>query len=113
MNKGDSWELKVSEKLHDQGLPLLISPLLLRSKNCGQIDLAYFKENTCVVVETKNKPIISRNQKNRLTRALSLLALIFKKKIYFFISTPKEEFEGESSFLKNSLESKIKKSSSP
>ncbi len=71
MQKGDMHESKTSHIYHRAGVPALISSLVLRSKNLGQIDIAYLKRNknkswVLVIIETKSSVYPSHFQMKRL-----------------------------------------------
>ena len=44
MKKGKDFESFLSDQLHSEGIPIILSPLLLRRMNCGQIDIARIQE---------------------------------------------------------------------
>ena len=62
-----------------KGIPLLVSPLLLRSYGLGQIDLALFEKNDLVkIFEIKSSiPAVSLNQRKRIKKAAEFIGLIF------------------------------------
>jgi hypothetical protein len=73
----------MSHFVHAQGVPLLVSPQLLRSKGLGQIDLAIFHKQQLNIYEVKKTlPTIFSGpntvQRRRLLRTQKFLAEIFK-----------------------------------
>lgn len=78
-------EIAHSASFHSDGIPLLISSSLLRSRNMGQIDLARLK-NCCghwevELAEVKSSQVgfdqMLRGQKNRISASQQFLASIF------------------------------------
>jgi hypothetical protein len=73
-SKGKKSELKVSENIHANGIPLLISSQFLRSRGCGQVDLARFiyKKDKLVleVIEVKSSQLGKQTSKTRQRRRL-------------------------------------------
>ena len=65
--------------IHKKGIPLLVSPLLLRSYGLGQIDLAIFEKNELVkIFEVKSSiPVVSVSQNKRIKKAAEFIGLIF------------------------------------
>jgi hypothetical protein len=87
MNKGDMLESESSEYFHREGVPVLVSSLVLRSMNLGQIDIAYLKRNlekkynnkwTLVIIETKFSIYPSGMQLARLRRTQDYLSRILE-----------------------------------
>ena len=81
MHKGDLLESDYSEYFHQKGVPALISSMLLRSQNLGQIDIAYLKKNLqkkwiLTIIETKFSQYPSRQQMMRLRRTQDYLSRI-------------------------------------
>jgi hypothetical protein len=74
-------ELKFSSILHEQMIPLLISDRVLRSRGCGQIDVAGMNNNSITpkitIYELKTKQYPSRKQLTRLRKSQQFLATIF------------------------------------
>lgn len=81
LQKGSFLEQQFSLSFHDEGIPLLVDPLFLRSCGCGQIDMAriipYRGEQIIQVVEVKSYPFQpSPFQLGRLRRSAHLLSQI-------------------------------------
>lgn len=79
---GASAELKSSVKLHSIGTPFLISSLFLRSRDLGQVDIAYFHNKTLYFIEVKNSvlgvsKLYSSTQISRLKKAAKFFSIIF------------------------------------
>jgi hypothetical protein len=78
-------EIHFSVSFHSQGIPLLVSPTLLRSRNLGQIDLARFMKSQKSWVlelgEVKSSALgleqMGRSQKKRLLNSLHFLGGLF------------------------------------
>jgi hypothetical protein len=78
-------ELKSSLRFHQTGLPLLVSPVVLRSRGLGQIDLARLikRDHQWVVelAEVKSsqlgKEVMLLNQKQRLWGSGNFLSALF------------------------------------
>jgi len=68
LNKGFALEKKYSAIIHQQGIPVLLSSLLLREIGAGQVDLAMMDYNKPVVslYEIKSHGHLSYKQKKRL-----------------------------------------------
>lgn len=76
---GLSFECHLSEVFHSKGIPLLISPIFLRQKGLGQVDLARIFQGKVELWEVKHSPIITRVQMMRLRGAANYLARIFAR----------------------------------
>lgn len=77
-SRGDRLELRLSEKYHQMGIPLLISSAFLRSMGCGQVDLAYIKKKKIIMLEVKSWPeALGGRQLARLNRSVELISCIF------------------------------------
>jgi hypothetical protein len=85
MNQGLQTELKLSREFHLEGVPLLISSSLLRSRNLGQIDLARITRDRMGwlidIAEVKSSQLgieqMERSQKRRLLAAQNFLSGVF------------------------------------
>jgi hypothetical protein len=90
-SKGNQLEKKISVPFHQEGLPLLISPHVLRIRGLGQIDLARFvktPETTLEICEVKSSEVgyeSMRLQRRRLQRAAGFLGAVFGKTIKFIV----------------------------
>lgn len=83
---GEEFEKAQSIFFHGQGIPLLVSPRLLRKKNLGQIDLAIIKNKKIIVIELKkNKTSLNHShfsrQKIRLKASCDYLRFVINKDI--------------------------------
>lgn len=83
MHKGDILELETSRIYHQHGVPALISSLVLRSHNLGQIDIAYLEKNkkqswVLVILETKSSMYPGRTQIMRLRRTQDYLSRLLE-----------------------------------
>lgn len=83
--KGQSLEQKASLLFHTQGIPVLISSLVLRRRNVGQIDVAFWKgqPRSLVLVEVKSCAGISFKQKKRLQAASHYLGQLLNCAVQF------------------------------
>jgi hypothetical protein len=64
------------------GVPILISPLLLRRRGLGQIDLCYISKDIIVAAECKRgEGWVSPNQKKRLMDSIKFMSFLFNKRI--------------------------------
>ncbi len=78
-------EKKFSSEFHEQGIPLLVSPMLLRSRDLGQIDLARIikprDEWVVEIAEVKSSLMgeaqMQKSQKRRLFSSQHFLAMLF------------------------------------
>ena len=88
-NKGFLAEKRASLLFHEKGVPLLISPQLLRALGCGQIDLAKFENKSSILVrevKTNIKNIFCakmNKQEQRLKQSCELLAKLFNVTVDF------------------------------
>lgn len=83
MQKGDILEAQASKYFHRECVPALVSSLILRSKNLGQIDVAYLERDhkkiwVLKIVETKSSVYPSRNQMMRLRRTQDYLSRLLE-----------------------------------
>lgn len=80
MNKGEFLESRYSIYYHFRNTPFLISPLLLRSLDLGQIDLAYLKKEKnhqqIFLIEVKNSLYPSHQQMKRLQKTQEYLSQV-------------------------------------
>lgn len=83
--KGIKAELKASYQLHQRYLPFIISPVILRNRNCGQIDLAHFTSEKLYLFEIKSRNLgkqqICPRQRGRLLRSVQFLGLVFNRDV--------------------------------
>ena len=80
MRKGDRLEQGYSSIIHQSGVPVLVSSLLLRSLNAGQVDLAKLSKNkkswVLLLYEVKYSQNPSKLQLMRLWRAQDYLSKV-------------------------------------
>lgn len=81
MKKGDILESEFSQSMHKKGVPVLVSPMHLRSLNLGQIDVAYLeriKNKTWVlrIIESKSSISPSIIQMKRLRKTQDYLSRV-------------------------------------
>lgn len=81
MQKGDMAEAQVSREFHEKGVPALVSSLVLRAQNLGQIDIAYLErtaKKTWVlkIIETKSSVYPARSQLFRLLKTQDYLSRV-------------------------------------
>lgn len=81
MQKGDIAESSHSLTLHQKGVPALVSSLVLRSQNLGQIDIAYLEKNSkkawvLKIVEMKSSVYPSQMQLIRLRKTQDYLSRV-------------------------------------
>lgn len=86
--RGLSVEINFSKQFHLKGVPLLVSPLVLRSRGMGQVDLARigkeYAEWIVEIAEVKTSLVgqhcLMRSQKSRLLASQRFLTGIFGHK---------------------------------
>lgn len=91
-------ELSVSRTFHEEGIPLLVSPRLLRARFLGQIDLARLRKDRqgwiTEVGEVKSSTVgeeqFVRYQKVRLVNALNFLGALFGHRCKLVLLTNEE-----------------------
>lgn len=84
-SSGHKLEIEFSKDFHSEGLPLLVSPALLRSRDLGQIDLARLKKDkegwVVEVGEVKSSELgveqMVKSQMRRLFASQKFLASVF------------------------------------
>lgn len=74
---GEEFERALSKRIHSMQTPVLISSKFLREYKCGQIDIAYVKNNQLLLIEAKSSSTgvlsMQKSQRRRLTRSAALL----------------------------------------
>lgn len=79
--KGESLEKEYSLSFHQKGIPLLISPLVLRSRGGGQVDLGRIEKRKgewwIQLIEMKSGPFIAHRQRYRLKKSAIFLGHLF------------------------------------
>ncbi|MFZ4714848.1 MAG: hypothetical protein ACOYL6_14110 [Bacteriovoracaceae bacterium] len=82
LQKGRNLEKTLSYEFHQEGIPLLITPIILRRRNAGQVDLARVmrKGHTkwVQIQEVKAGDGISFSQRNRLKIAAQFIGIVLK-----------------------------------
>jgi hypothetical protein len=83
MQKGDILESQVSKYFHRECVPTLVSSVVLRSKNLGQIDIACLEKDhnkawVLKIVETKYSRYPSKFQIMRLRRTQDYLSRLLE-----------------------------------
>jgi predicted RecB family endonuclease len=79
---GDHFEIQVSSLLHPKTTPILISPLLLRQRGLGQVDIAYLKEGAAYAAECKSGAgKVSSRQMKRLSSTAAFIGFILCKRV--------------------------------
>ena len=81
MKKGDILESSKSQFFHQKGVPTLVSSLLLRSQNLGQIDIAYLEKKAnkswvLRIIESKSSMYPSHIQMMRLRKTQDYLSKV-------------------------------------
>lgn len=81
MQKGDIAESSASLYFHQKGVPVLVSALLLRSQDLGQIDVAILEKNfkkawVLKIIETKSSIYPGKLQLFRLRKAQDYLSRV-------------------------------------
>lgn len=81
MQKGDIAESRGSLHFHHKGVPVLVSALLLRSQNLGQIDIAILEKNfqkawVLKIIETKSSIYPGKLQLFRLRKTQDYLSRV-------------------------------------
>lgn len=79
--KGHAFELQESLRLHNEGTPLLLSPLVLREYGCGQVDVAVIKNDFVKLYELKVGAEMTKNQWRRLQNTAQLVASHLEKSV--------------------------------
>ena len=78
--KGDELEKNWSKIIHAKGIPVLVSSQLLRSFQCGQIDLANYSQGKLMVYEIKSCPeALNPKQILRLNKSIDLISKVLDR----------------------------------
>ena len=75
---GITLELKMSKILHSDTIPLLVSPLLLRERGLGQVDISRISKDRIEIFEVKSSAIVGYTQKRRLVASSDFLSFVLK-----------------------------------
>lgn len=83
MQKGNMLEASASKYFHRQCVPALVSSMILRSQNLGQVDIAYLERDlkktwVLKIVETKYSRYPSKHQMMRLRRTQDYLSRLLE-----------------------------------
>lgn len=86
MRKGEAFEQICSLEMHKNDIPVLISPLVLRSLGVGQLDLVILKKKPSqrwmmIIYELKTSMLPGPLQMRRLKKAQEYLAIIFQMEV--------------------------------
>ncbi len=80
ISRGEQQEIASSLRCHAEGMPVLVSALVLRQRDLGQCDLVRFFPQRRVVeiweVKRQSRPVLSWGQRERLRRSGHFLAKI-------------------------------------
>lgn len=80
IQKGENFEIKISKRHHQRGIPLLVSPMFIRKIGGGQVDLAVVLPNEIQIIECKSGySMISPKQIRRLRDTSAYLSDIFNR----------------------------------
>ena len=80
---GEEFEKLASSHLHIGPTPILVSPLVLRRRGLGQVDLAYMQHGKIYAAECKSGGAkVSGFQFKRLCATAKFLTLVLKKRIH-------------------------------
>lgn len=82
--QGLAFEIYISKHFHQRGIPVLVSPIILRRRNLGQIDLVHIVDDIVIVYEIKSSTIgkeqlYKGKQITRLRHSSLWLSQLFKK----------------------------------
>lgn len=80
-NKGKNLELEWSQKIHEVGIPLLISSLVLRNYSAGQVDLARIHKKSVQLFEVKSQGFPHGRQLSRLKKSADWMGQIFHRPV--------------------------------
>lgn len=76
-SKGELLEAKKSAQLHLAAIPVLVSPKLLRTYGCGQVDLVIYERKSIKIFEVKSHPMsVSMGQRIRLQKSADFIAQV-------------------------------------
>lgn len=98
MQKGDIFEAQVSRHFHCNSIPTLVSSLILREKNLGQIDIAYLEKKAnktwvLKIIETKSSLYPSRNQMQRLRGTQDYLSKVLEASVILEVKFCKKVYQ--------------------
>lgn len=81
ISKGLKLELLKSKEVHQESIPLLICPTMLRRIGCGQVDICgiykYRSEYLIRIFEVKSHGLISEQQRRRLFHSANFVSQFF------------------------------------
>lgn len=89
--KGEAFEKEMSLKLHTEARALLVSPLVLRERGLGQVDVVNLEKAVITVWEIKSSLKPRVKQIMRLSAAACFLSQIFSKSVRLLLKIKKEE----------------------
>ena len=90
-DRGRKFELAASRAWHREGggVPLLVSPLVLREHGAGQVDVGVVGPGgAIVVVEAKSGGVLPPGQRRRLLRSCALLSSVFGRPSVLRLASP-------------------------
>lgn len=86
--KGLDFELRFTRSFHQKGLPVLVSPLILREMGLGQVDAARLTQKRLELCELKLYGELSPKQKARLVRSANYLGELLDKEVVLTLERP-------------------------
>ena|GEM_PF-3272056 len=90
-NKGADFERLVSQHLHKKGVPLLLSDLVLRSYNLGQVDLSLVLDHQIELFECKDHDFpINAKQSKRLYNTGLFISYLLNEPVNINCVRPKK-----------------------
>ena len=93
--QGFAWERRASLVWHKRGIPLLVSPKLLRALGCGQIDIGVIVSDNVgkkiCLVECKSEEGISEVQYRRLKKSAWFLSALFNLPVSIEVFVKREK----------------------
>jgi hypothetical protein len=103
--EGYCFEKKMSLLLHDRNTAVLISSLLLRNLNLGQVDISILKKvdnvKFLIVYECKRHAFPTRRQHSRLSKSVDYLSRVLGVAVKFKVIFAKSNKVNYSYYMKN------------
>ncbi len=96
MKKGELNELQLSLYYHNQFIPFLISPAILRELGAGQVDIAYLerkKDWKATLIEVKSQSYPSVHQWKRLQKSQDYLSKVLEFEIILQVKFCQKDFD--------------------
>ena len=69
--------MKISKMIHQETVPVLISPVMLRKFKAGQVDIAFLDAKKLFLIEVKNSKYPKLKQIQRLKNSQEFLSCVF------------------------------------